>query len=214
MISSIVWVPAGVADPNPKRYEMSAKELEVLQLLEEQERQHTDQTEFPKKMRRGLEVKATSSPAAVTSTNSLPADLRMDEYSSDEDDDAAVGRLLMGRSGMIHEEPENGDEDDDKEPDDNEMNSEDSDDDDGEDDLEDVPDTREFEPIDLEGLQSMGLNQIGNSAMHMEGLGEEDDNSEAENVQLTDDDAIILVAKTEDVSSTVTIFFVLPTREE
>ena len=66
--------------------------------------------------------------------------------------------------------------------------------------MEDVPDTREFEPVDVEGLQSMGLNQIGNSAMHMEGLGEEDDESEAENVQLSDTDAIVLVAKTEDVS--------------
>lgn len=221
MISSIVWVPVGVADPSPKRYEMNAKELEILRMLEEQEGQGgggMDNTNDKRKKSRGLEVKALSSStataAAITSTApadsaaDLPADLRMDEYSSDEDEGAAVGRLLVAQSGMIDElAAENDDEDgDDSEEDDDEdekvgMNDEGDEESDDEDELEDVPDTREYEPIDVEGLQSMGLNQIGNSAMHMEGLGEdEDDDSEAENVQLTDDDAIVLVAKTEDVS--------------
>jgi hypothetical protein len=202
MISSIVWVPAGVADPSPKRYEMNAQELEILQLLQEQEGQGGG--DKPKHMRGGLEVKALSSPprASPAIPNTLPADLRMDEYSSDEDEGAAVGKLMLGQSSMLHQEVDDDDDDDDasnpaRRGDDHDSNDDDSE---SEDDLEDVPDTREFEPVDLEGLQSMGLNQIGNSAMHMDGLGEEDEGSEAENVELTKDDAIILVAKTEDVS--------------
>ena len=205
MISSIVWVPAGVADPNPKKYEMSAQEVEIMRLLEEQQ-QETDASGSPqkkggKKMRDGLQVKMLSTPAVP---NTLPADLRMDEYSSDEDGEEAVGKLLMGQSG--HEElveDENEDASDKEGSEKNEMDDDSDDDDDEDDDLEDVPDTREFEPIDVEGLQAMGLNQIGNSAMHMDGLGEDDDESEADNVKLSDTDAIILVAKTEDVSTTI-----------
>ena len=37
MISSIVWVPAGVADPNPKKYEFSTAELELIKMMEDQE---------------------------------------------------------------------------------------------------------------------------------------------------------------------------------
>jgi hypothetical protein len=205
MISSIVWVPAGVADPSPKRYEMNAQELEILQLLQEQEDKGGDGGDKPKHMRGGLQVKTLASPAAAISSttipNTLPADLRMDEYSSDEDEGAAVGKLMLGQSSMLHEEVDDDASEDgrpaSREDDDDSSNDNDSE---SEDDLEDVPDTREFEPVDLEGLQSMGLNQIGNSAMHMDGLGEEDEGSEAENVELTKDDAIILVAKTEDVS--------------
>ena len=94
MISSIVWVPAGVADPNPKRYEMSSQEVEILRLLEEQEGQPTDDDDKGKKMRGGMRVKTTSSPVE----HNLPADLRMDEYSDDEDEDAAIGKILMGQS--------------------------------------------------------------------------------------------------------------------
>lgn len=206
MISSIVWVPAGVADPCPKRYEMSAQEMEILRLLEEQEQQEAD---GPQKIRGGLKVKVASSPLE----HNLPADLRMDEYSDDEDDDAGVGRLLVGQTGMVAEEQvEEGEDDDDDDENHGEMgglnddvDSDDDEDDDKDDDLEDVPDTREFEPVDLEGLQAMGLNQIGNAATHMEGLGDDDDDSEAENVRLSDTDAIILVAKTEDVSLEVVI---------
>ena len=45
MISSIVWVPAGVADPNPKRYEMSAQEMEIFRLLEEQQQYQAEAME-------------------------------------------------------------------------------------------------------------------------------------------------------------------------
>ena len=39
MISSIAWIPAGIANPNPRKYEMSTMEKELMQqiLLEQQE---------------------------------------------------------------------------------------------------------------------------------------------------------------------------------
>ena len=202
MISSIVWVPAGVADPNPKRYEMSAKELELLRLMDEQQRQQqqgvNEEEQAPKKIRGGLKVKTVTPPV------DLPADLRMDEYSSDEDEGKELARIIGMQSGVVPEGVEddegngNNDMNDDRDSDDDDTDGEASDD------LADVPDTREYEPIDVEGLQAMGLNQIGNSAMHMEGLGEEDDDaSEAENVRIADTDAIVLVAKTDEVSSPI-----------
>ena len=36
MISSIEWVPAGVADPKPKKYEFSTAEIELIKMMEEQ----------------------------------------------------------------------------------------------------------------------------------------------------------------------------------
>ena len=36
MISSIAWVPAGAADPNPKKYEMSLVEEDLVRKLQEQ----------------------------------------------------------------------------------------------------------------------------------------------------------------------------------
>ena len=35
MISAIEWVPAGVADPTPKKYEFSQAELDLIQMMEE-----------------------------------------------------------------------------------------------------------------------------------------------------------------------------------
>ena len=36
MIAALEWVPAGVADENPKKYEMNSAEKEVLQMLQDQ----------------------------------------------------------------------------------------------------------------------------------------------------------------------------------
>jgi len=71
-------------------------------------------------------------------------------------------------------------------------NSDGSDDDD--DNLEDVPDTREFTPIDVEGLEAMGF---GDGLLGGDMPPDEDD-SEAEDVRITPDDAIVVVAKTEE----------------
>jgi periodic tryptophan protein 1 len=82
---------------------------------------------------------------------------------------------------------------------------------DDEDDLADVPDTREYVPVDVEGLAAMGLSQIGGVGGRMEfDDGDDDDASYLEDVRLTNDDAIVLVAKTEEVRDgmIVKIFFV------
>ena len=67
---------------------------------------------------------------------------------------------------------------------------------------DDVPDTREYEPINVEGLESMGFHQVGSNApMYMDGDEEfDDDDSDADDVRLNENDAIVVVAKTEEVS--------------
>ena len=35
MISSIEWIPAGIADPNPKKYELSSTEQELIEMIDE-----------------------------------------------------------------------------------------------------------------------------------------------------------------------------------
>ena len=139
--------------------------------------------------------------------STLPADLRMDEYSDDDDDDEAkaggrVGNLLIGKEtefmgthldedGMPVEDIEEEEEDNDEEEDD------DVHDDDSDDDLADVPDTREFMPIDVEGLQAMGLSAAGlGGALNEED--DDDDASDLEDTNLRPDDAMVVVAKTEE----------------
>jgi len=200
MISSIEWIPAGVADPNPKKYEMSLAELELIQMMQEKGDiediiQETSK-EFSKKT-------ATKLPKME---NNLPPDLRMDDYSSDEDEDikgVALGQLLVGApesmAGDMLEEDDDDSEGKDDADNDNGDNADDSDDSD--DDLADVPDTREFTPLDVEGLEAMGLSHGGTGSQFDFGIDEEDDDdSEADDVMLTADDAIVVVAKTEDVS--------------
>ena len=71
---------------------------------------------------------------------------------------------------------------------------------DSDDDLEDIPDTREYMPTDLEGLQAMGLSHVGaGAAMNLDDNEEDDDDSDMDDVNLSPDDAIIVVAKTEEV---------------
>jgi hypothetical protein len=72
----------------------------------------------------------------------------------------------------------------------------DSDDDDSDDDLDDVPDTREFMPIDLEGMQAMSLANI-DAEYYDDADGEEA--SDIEDTQIKDTDAVVLISKTEEV---------------
>ena len=92
-----------------------------------------------------------------------------------------------------------------------------------EDDLEDVPDTREYTPLDMEGLQAMGiggklpgsgggiggdegytLEDLQNMTMNNNDLDddedeeEEDDADDIDDIRIRDQDALILVAKTEE----------------
>jgi len=149
--------------------------------------------------------------------STLPADLRMDEYSDDDDDDAAgtgakVGGLILGKEtdlkmdghGIPEEEGEGMDEDNDKmgaKVDGRGVNRGDSDDsDDSDDDLADAPDTREYVPVDVEGLESMRIGGLEG----MLGGGPDDDEEEADDASDVEDtrirptDALLCVAKTED----------------
>lgn len=137
--------------------------------------------------------------------NDLPADLRMDEYSSDEDQDdikktAAIGDLLVEDASYDDEAPvpyrtrKSADATD--------MDSDDSDDD-----LDDVPDTREYTPLDLDAFDSLGISKVGTKTptyMEMlEGGDGEDDDSDAADVQIRDGDALLVIAKADEVSSLV-----------
>ena len=223
MISALSFVPAGVADKNPKRYELSTTERELLAAMEEQEEEQQQQSgeaskdnanpkSAKEKRKRGtFKVNLPDTPPA-TSTSDLPADLRMDEYSDDDEDDAggAIGQLLMDQPATMAAEymaQQEGEEDEDDDDDDNnnkqatlQMADPDSDDDDEDDDLADVPDTREFTPVNVDGLDAMRLYDVGMGAgADMEDMDFDEDDSEAEDVKLSDDDALILVTKTEDV---------------
>ena len=201
MIAAIEWVPAGCADENPKKYEMNATEKDVIRMLQEQEEAE------------GGGASATASKKTVVSKNkiqpsakeqqemlnNLPADLRMDEYSDEEDGGEALGALLLeGEDPETFEQQQQQDDDDDEEEDmkdaansDKSINSDDSDDDD--DNFEDVPDTREFMPVDVEGLEAMGF---GDGAFA--DPTNDDYDSEADDVKISPDDAMVVVAKTED----------------
>lgn len=201
MISAIEWVPEGVADPNPKKYEFSNAEMELIEMMEKQNFTGEDEAEevVEKKKEKKEKVKTTIE-------HNLPADLRMDEYSSDEDENDAVqgsalGRLLVDNSGAMEMLQE---QDEQSEGDDNADEKEDDDmDSDSDDDLADVPDTREYTPIDVEGLNSLGLSQVGTNAPSYMNFDENnaedvDDASDIEDVQIQPGDAILVVAKTED----------------
>lgn len=213
MISSIAWVPAGVADPNPKKYEMSQTEKELIDMMENKGNLEELLQQEQRIVQQPSALPKISLPLIDAST--LPADLRMDEYSSDDEDDnnnndnirhkdgVALGRLLVGNTDDFDEE--GGDDDIDPQQENREQNKErrerNDEDSDSDDDLADVPDTREFEQIDMEGLQAMGLSNVGTNSASM--LLEEDDDdeySEAEDVRIAAGDAVLALAKTEDVS--------------
>ena len=199
MISAIEWVPQGAADPNPKRYELSKAEMEMLEA----------QADMDADLAEGGEDDSSKIQLEPVDMSTLPADLRMDEYSDDEDDEAKaggrVGNLLIGKEtemmGTHLDEDgmpvEDIDEDDEDEEDGKDGNNSDDDDDDSDDDLADVPDTREFMPVDVEGLEAMGLSAAGlGGALNEED--DDDDASDLEDTNLRPDDAMVVVAKTEE----------------
>jgi hypothetical protein len=231
MISAVEWVPAGVADPSPKKYEFSPAELELIELMEEhnmqdlhevqahlekeQEQKEEEENVASKNKNKNKEEKKKTNKLVVE--NTLPADLRMDEYSSDEEDNEAVrgtaiGRLLVdageGLDDMEDDEDDEGyegivDGDGRENNPPSRKDHSDNDESDDDDDLEDVPDTREYTPVDLEGLNAIGLSQVGTSApayMDDDENDDDDNDSEAEDVMIRPDDAIVVVAKTEEVS--------------
>jgi hypothetical protein len=237
MISSIEWVPAGIADPNPKKYELSTTEQQLIDMMDENgnfvstypiESNITDGNDQPnadseRNLRSRRNTNATNPTTKIRLPkieNQLPADLRMDEYDDDDEDNdekggVRIGRLLVAgdgdEEGMDNDDIDEEDEIDadheigetDFHDDDQRQIYNDDDDDDEEedeendDDFADVPDTREYEPIDVEGLEAM---RLGQNAGTMNDEFDDDNESEADDVALKPDDALIIVAKTEDVS--------------
>lgn len=235
MISCIEWIPRNVADPNPKRYELSKAEREFLA-------QQKDHDEDAEKEDINLDsesgnddsdndddeeemdcVQVPGEGKALTATEiiasrkidpfSLPKDLKMDEYSDDEDNEdnnntdeatngdglsskSDIGDLLIGRgdSGTMGI-------DEDGQVEDIDFADGDSDDDD-DDDLADVPDMREYTPTDIQGLEDMNFGGY-NGINEFEQGEDDDDDSDVEDTNLKPDDALIIVAKTEEVSSSL-----------
>jgi hypothetical protein len=111
---------------------------------------------------------------------------------------------------MIMEESEEADEAEEPPSQEREYDS----DSDVDDDLHDVPDTREFMPLDVAGLQSLGIGGGNNEGYTMADLknmtdndvydddldDDEDDEDYLDDVRIREGDALIVVAKTEDVS--------------
>jgi hypothetical protein len=227
MISSITWIPKGVAASNPARYEMSAIERELVQLMDRQQQQSANSGQGADAP--GLtvpNVRSPQTPAAVLPSD-LPAELRMDEYSDDEDEAGSdqdnenptntvsqrqmvkLGKILTQvdkphaddkyrqeyEGGMSDAESDSSGQDKIKEP----GGVDDSDDDD--DDLRDVPDTREYEPVDVEGLKAMGISQLSGGGRKQKDLidDDDDDDSDADDIRISPNDALLVVAKTEDV---------------
>jgi hypothetical protein len=212
MIAAIEWVPAGVSKELPLKYELNPTEKYDIE---------AKQKEGPTTM---MKTKKKSSKSLQQ--HNLPADLRMDDYSDDDDDDddnpgAAIGNLLV-REDEHSDDDDDGDDDqhegeidalplqdeqleilDDKEmkqqDSSNDEQSDDDDDDDDDDNLQDVPDTREFMPLDFQGLESMGIGGDAGLPMAMPLENYLDDDSEADDVRIMETDAVIVVAKTEEV---------------
>lgn len=233
MISCIEWVPKGVANPTPKKYEMSAVELELLEnqaKLQAALEDHDvdDDSNSDDDNDDDVPQKSTIQLPKID-PSTLPADLRMDEYTDDDDDDdeyatandaaragSRIGRMLVGNDddSEMNDADQQDSEDDAEELHDQDVHNpdgpidkdsdEDSDDDDDDDDaLDDIPDTREFMPVDIQGLQAMGISHAGASALlnpnyDLDDDDDDDDDSDADDHNLTPDDAIVVIAKTED----------------
>jgi len=192
MISCLEWVPQGAADPTPKRYELSPAEIELLEKQAEM-KSTVDDSDGDSDGDSDHDKAELGVQFPPIDPKSLPADLKMDEYSDDDENNDAiqgshVGNLLVGK-------------DYDEEEDlrlEAQFNNSDSDNESGndsDDDLADVPDTREYMPVDVEGLESMGFH----SGALNDFEGDDIDNaSDVDDINLNPDDAMLCVAKTEE----------------
>jgi hypothetical protein len=104
MIAAIEWIPAGRANPNPSKYEYSRAEQEFLdkiqagELAEEEENDGDDDEEWEDVNEEDSEEQKKEVELPSVDPKSLPADLRMDDYSDDDEDgEDKVGGLLVGK---------------------------------------------------------------------------------------------------------------------
>ena len=148
-------------------------------------------------------------------THDLPADLRMEDYDSDEEnignllvkdddvDEVAEAEYMKIQKSLANDKQKNSDNEDEKSSEDDDDSS--MDDDDGDTALLKPEDSREFMPTDIDGLMGMGMAK-------MEGYG--DDNvslgSDIEDTNLLEDDCLVLVGKAEEDFATLEVMLYAP----
>jgi len=175
MISALSWVPRGAADPRPKKYELSPAELNMLKIQAREEAGLEEEAAVEGESSSDDDEEAAPEPKVVlpkVDISSLPADLRMDDYSSDEGEAEDVGSMIVGHGselvgtsinedgvpseGGIDESSEEEEEEEEKGPegDGGDLDS-DSDSDDSEISMDEFDplqnDDREYEPINVAG---------------------------------------------------------------
>ena len=105
MIAAIEWIPAGRANPNPSKYEYSRAEQEFLEKVQAgelgKEEENDDDEEWEDVDGDDNEETEKQVEVPAVDPKSLPADLRMDDYSDDEDGEDKVGGLLVGKVRTI-----------------------------------------------------------------------------------------------------------------
>ena len=227
MISALAWVPKGAAAPNPKRYQMSVTEIAMLQQqaenMENAIESDSDNEHNPNAVVDG--------DFPEVDISELPADLRMDEYSDDEVGDETVGNLIVGgESEMVgthvgedgvpmepdndSEEEEEEEEEEDKNKNNNiekneELNDSDSDSDSDSDlsmdDYTPLEDTREYTPIDVKGLEAMGLTK-NNGGNYFGNDEDNEEDSDEEDTNILSTDALCVVATTDEDFSALEVY--------
>lgn len=103
MIAAIEWIPAGRANPTPSKYEYSRAEQEFLEKVQagelgkEEKEDWEDVDDDDNDNESETEDQEQEVEVPAVDPKSLPADLRMDDYSDDEDGEDKVGGLLVGK---------------------------------------------------------------------------------------------------------------------
>jgi len=101
MIAAIEWIPAGRANPTPSKYEYSRAEQEFLEKVQAgelgEEANENENEEWEDVDDDASEEQQEEVEVPAVDPESLPADLRMDDYSDDEDGEDKVGGLLVGK---------------------------------------------------------------------------------------------------------------------
>jgi hypothetical protein len=103
MIAAVAWIPAGVAAETPTKYEYSKAEQEFLERVAnangdgDLDPNNGDDADDDGEWE-DVEEEGNAVVVPKVDVNSLPADLRMDEYSDDEGDEGkGIGNILVGK---------------------------------------------------------------------------------------------------------------------
>ena len=117
MITSLTWVPKGVARARPVRFELSPEEYQRIKLMasaeQAKEREGEADHEALGLTFKGAAVVAMDDDEEAVDVSDLPAELRMDAYDDDDDDDNDnEGERI--ELADVEEELEDDDDDNDK----------------------------------------------------------------------------------------------------